>query len=280
MDIYFSETDVNDLQEFKDEIGRQRITDGEDFFVFVDPPDKSVERTVIEIPEVTFGTEEDREDIERALNEGTALPRSGSVKLSPELIEHVKSSYIATGGNVSEVANLYDLTPEAVLRLAVQQNWTLYGGSHKALEPQSRNRLRAIQEKIWVKIEAFLDSMEVETKTKKDITQHRLQSKYVEALSNRNSAFKNLMDQYMRIGAVLEPELFANDPESSNAHARSARENIHPGGIEGVNRDMANFFADVVVGVADKIKEREMEAYGQIIDARAPLVEQVDTDDE
>lgn len=265
MDIQFSRKDKTDLREFKQMIGRSD-------FVFEDeetPSKKSVERTIIEIPEITFGTDEDRRKIEEGLENGERIPRSRGVRLPPEVIEHVKSSYIATGGNVSEVSALYDLTPEAVVRLAVQEGWTLYGGSHKALEPQSRNRLKSLQEKLWYKIEAFLDSMEVEDKDKNDIVQHRLQSKYVEALSNRNSAFKNLMDQYMRIGAILEPELYGLDPEGSTAAHARARGEYHPGGIEGVNREIANFFAEVVVGVADRTRDRELKGYGQIIDARA-----------
>lgn len=262
MDILFSEVDERDLDEFKASAGRKRaVAEGGDT--------KTLERTIIEMPEIDFGTDEDREQVEQALEDGGALPRSRSVRLPSHVIEHVKSSYIASGGNISEVAALHDLTPEAVVRLAVQQDWTLYGGSHKALEPQSRNRLRALQERLWIKIEHFLDSMEVEKKQKDDIVQYRLRSEYVEALSNRNAAFKTLMDQYMRIGAILEPELFANDPDNSNSSARKAREDMHPGGIEGVNRDMANFFADVVIGVADRVKDREMQGYGQIIDARA-----------
>lgn len=261
MDILFSEADERDLEEFKASAGRERVVSkGES---------KSLDRTVIELPEITFGTDEDREQVEQALEDGGALPRSRSVRLPPNVIEHVKSSYIASGGNISEVAALHDLTPEAVVRLADQQEWTLYGGSHKALETQSRNRLRALQERLWLKIEHFLDSMEVEKKQKDDIVQYRLQSEYVEALSNRNSAFKTLMDQYMRIGSILEPELYANDPDNANSLARKSREELHPGGIEGVNREMADFFANVVVGVADRIKDREMEGYGQVIDARA-----------
>lgn len=261
MEIEFSERDMIDLQEFKNEVGRERYSDT--------GSDKSIDRHVLDIPEVDFGTDKDREKINKALEEGTPLPRSQSVKLDPELIEHIKSSFIASGGNLAEISSMYDLTPEAVMRLAVQEEWTIYGGSHKAVEAHSQHRLRALQQKLWVKIEAFLDSMEVEEKDKTDLVQYRTESKYVEALSNRNSAFKNLLDQYMRIGAILEPELYGNDPDNSNGPARKAQEESHPGGIEGLNREIAEFLSDVVVGVSDRVREKEMKGYGQIIDARA-----------
>ncbi len=116
---------------------------------------------------------------------------------------------------------------------------------------------------------SFSIGMEVEKKTKDDIVQYRSNSIYVEPLASRSSSFKVLMDQYMRVSTLLEPEVFAADPDGTNFHARSARAENYPGGIEGVNREMADFLSEIVVGVADKIKDRELRGYGEIIDARA-----------
>ncbi len=89
------------------------------------------------------------------------------------MVENAKATFIASGGNISEVAALYDLTPESVLRLATQENWPVYGGSTKVNESMSKAQLTILKDKLWKKIDKMLDSMEVEKKTKDDIVQYR-----------------------------------------------------------------------------------------------------------
>lgn len=253
IEIEFSTEDEKDLREFKSVVN--------------EPSNHSLTRHVIELPDINSSRAETRAAVEEAL-EGSGLANQATFKLPDDVMEGAKSTFIATGGNVSEVAALYDLTPESVVRLAARENWPVYGGGTKVIQGKSKSQLLTLQTTLWRKLESMLDSLEVEQKKKDDIVQHRYNSMYVEPLSARSSAFKSLMDQYMRISTILEPELFSADPDDTNYTARKARSQTHPGGIEGVNREMADFFAQVVVGVADKIKERDLEAYGSVIDMR------------
>lgn len=228
-----------------------------------------MERHAIVMPDVRAGSAKATQQVEDALEHSTPLPRTLATKLPPEILDGAKAAFIATGGNISEVASMYDLAPQAVLELAKTEEWPVYGGSTKVVEARGRAQLIILRDKLWSRVEKLLDSLEIEKKRKVDIVQHRMQSEYVEPLASRNSTFKTLMDQYMRVQTLLEPETFANDPEGSNFHARKAREDQYAGGIEGVNREMADFFSQVVVGIADKLKERELTGYSHVIDTRA-----------
>lgn len=263
--VRFTEKDERDLRTFKQEVWE--FPDEE----HKEPSESngSMKRRRITMPAIEAPTEKEKERLEKGIEEGDyKVRRDIASKMPSDMVESVKASFIASGGNISEVSALHDLTPEAVVRLAAQEEWPVYGGGTTSVEKQQRAQLRTLRDKIWHKIEAVLESLNIEKKQKADIVQHRTMSEYVESLSSRNSVFKNLMDQYMRIGALLEPEVYANDPEGSNWHARQARGENHPGGEEGVNRELANFFTNVITGLADKVKERDMENYGEVIDAR------------
>lgn len=264
--IPFSSRDERNLREWKRAVANLSSLDNgkKD-----KKPYSLINRHVVNLPAIEASTEKNQEAVEKALKEGDKLPRGSHVKLPKEVIEGAKAAFIASGGNLSEVASLYDLTPEAVLRLASQEEWPVYSGSTKVTESKSKGQLTILRDKLWRRLETMLDAMDVEKKAKNDIVQYRAYSEYVEPLASRSSAFKTLMDQYMRVSTLLEPELFVDDPDSSNFHARTARGQDYPGGIEGVNREMADFLSEVVVGIADKINERELKGYGQIIDARA-----------
>jgi hypothetical protein len=229
---------------------------------------KQFKRQTLVMPEITTGTPKKRKEVEEALQTGARISKSSSLKLPPEIIEGAKAAFTATGGNISEVASLYDIEPTAVLTLAVEEGWSVYGGSVKAVEARGRQQLIILRDKLWARIEKLLDSIEIEKKDKADLVQHRAFSEYVEPLASRNATFKTLMDQYMRVSTLLEPEVFADDPDATNFNARKAREGAHPGGIEGVNRELADFFSEVVVGIADKIKDRELNGYSHVIDTR------------
>lgn len=231
------------------------------------PSEDNMTRHRIQMPEVSASTPRMTESLEEALDEGKPVRMERAMKLDPQIIEGAKAAFTASGGNISEVAALYDLTPDTVMKLAHQEQWPIYGGGTKAVDSKSHAQLRSLAKKLWKRIEVMLDAMDVEQKKKDDITQHRLHSEYVEPLSSRSSAFKTLMDQYMRVMTILEPETFAVDTDGTNIHARRAKDSAHPGGIEGVNRELANFFSEVVIGVADRARERsELDGYGQIID--------------
>lgn len=261
--LQFSSKDRQDLEAWKTTVSSGEVS------IDREQDNGSMKRQVITFPAIEASTAKTREAVEQALEEGNSVPRGREVSLPEELIESAKSSFIASGGNISEVASLYDLTPEAVLRLASQENWPVYGGGTKAIESKSKAQLTSLQIKLWHKIEYMLNALDVEKKHKEDIVQYRVHSEYVEPLASRSSAFKVLMDQYMRVSTLLEPEVFANDPDGANYHARAARGESYPGGIEGVNREMADFLGQVVVGIADRIKDKELKGYGDIIDARA-----------
>lgn len=227
--------------------------------------EETLVRQRVVMPEIKASTPKMTKEVEDAFESGDKLNLHQGMKLPPELIEGAKAAFTSSGGNISEVAALYDLTPEVVMRLASQEKWPIYGGSTKALDSKSQAQLKSLANKLWHRIEKLLDSIEIEKKKKVDITQHRMNSEYVEPLASRSGAFKTLMDQYMRVMTILEPETFAVDGDGSNVHARNARHQANPGGIEGVNRELANFFSDVVVGVADRIKERELQEYEQVV---------------
>lgn len=257
--IPFSRKDKEDLQVWKTAV--QEVTSQK-------KSKSNLNRHTITIPPVQASNEYAQKVVEEALDSGSQLPKSRVVSLPQEVIEGAKAAFIASGGNISEVSSLYDLTPEAVIKLASKENWPVYGGSTKAIESKSKAQLTILRDKLWLRIETFLDSMEIEKKHKDDIVQHRTNSEYIEPLQSRSSAFKTLMDQYMRVSTLLEPEIFSADPDGSNFHARNARGQSYPGGIEGVNREMADFISEIVVGIADKYRDKELQGYGDIIDMR------------
>ena len=288
LEIPFSDRDAEDLDAFRELVNSpgpftqedaEIFTAPEETFTFEDesPPTSQksdrprMDRQTVTLPQIEASTDKTRAAVEEALETGARTPKGSSVKLPSDLIESVKAAFTSTGGNISKVAAMYDLTPEAVMRLAAQEEWAVYEGSNDALDSASKGQLQSLKDRLWKRIEHFLDSIEVEEKQKYDIVQYRTESRYVEPLAARNSTFKVLMDQYMRVGAILEPELYGADPDGANYNARRAREEQYPGGIEGVNREMADFLSQVVVGIHDRIqgREKEMEGYGQIIDARA-----------
>jgi hypothetical protein len=250
--IEFSESDAEKLRAYKGASGSPGL-----------------ERYTLVMPEIKTGSKRVTAEVEKALKTSKPLPSTLAAKLPVEILEGAKAAFVATGGNISEVASMYDLSPQAVLRLAKEEDWTVYRGSTKAVEAAGRAQLIILRDKLWARIEKVLNALDIESKDKADIVQHRLNSVYVEPLASRNSLFKNLMDQYMRVQALLEPEIFANDGDGTNFNARRAREHDYPGGIEGVNREMADFFSEVVVGIADKLKDRELNGYSHVIDTRA-----------
>lgn len=261
--IEFTDEDARDLAEFK------QLTSYAEPIPVKDSKASSFKRRVIELPAIEASTEKATKAVEDAIKSGSRIKGGSSNRLPPELVEKAKAAFISSGGNISEVSALYDLTPESVLRLASQENWPIYNGTTKLSESHSKGQLHSLQAKLWGRIEIMLEAMDVETKARDDLTQHRAHSEYVEPLSARSTAFKTLMDQYMRVSTILEPELFSDDPEASNYHASKARREKYAGGVEGVNREIADFFSQVVVGIADRISDREMSGYGEIIDARA-----------
>jgi hypothetical protein len=217
------------------------------------------------------------EELLPAVPEEALKPRSTKREQAPKLPEDVmeaaKATFISSGGNIAQVSALHDLTPAEVARLAHENQWPVYGGGTVSIEKQNRAHLTSLHTKLWLNIEKMLDSMEVEKKHKQDIVQHRMGSRYIEPLASRSAAFKTLIDQYMRVGAMLYPELYGLDPQGSNTVARQVRAGGHPdaiGGVEGVNREIADFLGRVAVGMADELRSRDLETNtvdGYIIDS-------------
>lgn len=190
----------------------------------------------------------------------------GELQIPPDLLEAAKATFTATGGNISKVAAEHDLAPKMVSRLAARYDWPVYGEGYTPQEKSRKTRLERLASTIEGQLQDMAEAMGVETKDLGAITQHGMESKYVAPLSQRSTAFSALFDRYMRIMTLLEPELFGADDDPSNPVAAKLRQKANQdalGGVEGINRQMADFAARVATGVMDHMASRSA---GEIID--------------
>jgi len=185
-------------------------------------------------------------------------------------IEGIKAAFVRTGGNLAQVAREFSTSPARVKSLALKNGWTLYGRAKSSAEKSSTSRLQALSQSLEAKLYELLASLEVETKEYHDVTKDGLNSQYVANLASRNSAFKDVFDRYMRVQALLEPEVFGED---KNSAARLAQQKASSpdglGGVEGVNRQITALIAGVVVTEDQVSKPPDMEA-AQVIEANPP----------
>ena len=185
-------------------------------------------------------------------------------------IEGIKAAFVRTGGNLAQVAREFSTSPARVKSLALKNGWTLYGRAKSSHEKASTSRLQALSQSLEAKLYELLASLEVETKEYHDVTKDGLNSQYVANLASRNSAFKDVFDRYMRVQALLEPEVFGED---KNSAARLAQQKASSsdglGGVEGVNRQITALIAGVVVTQDQVSKPPDMEA-AQVIEANPP----------
>lgn len=180
--------------------------------------------------------------------------------LPSEQLEAAKATFIASGGNISETARTHKLTPNRVTQLAARDNWPVYGHGTTLVEKQRRTRLTILADTLENKLFQLADAMGVETKEVADITEKGLGSRYVAPLTQRSSAFSAVFDRYMRVMALLEPEVFGHDDDPSNpvsARLRQRKNLDALGGVDGIDRRMAEFAARVAVTAVQASKENE-----------------------
>lgn len=195
--------------------------------------------------------------------QGTPLP--------PELIEAAKATFTASGGNISEVCRVHDLSPQKVMQLAHVYSWPVYGEGVSSAERSRRGRLEQLAHTLEKRLHEIGESLGVEKKALDDVTEKGLNSKWVAPLNQRSSAFGVVFDRYMRVMALLEPELFGADDDPSNpvaAKVRQKQQRDSLGGVDGVNRQLAEFAARVAVGTVSAM-EAERADRAEVIDVHA-----------
>jgi hypothetical protein len=196
--------------------------------------------------------------LERLLPSIAETAPGRGVTYPPELLEAAKATFTASGGNVAEVARVHNIPPTSVTRLAAKHDWLVYGHGVTQGTKARKTRLESLAEVLENRLFQLADAMGVETKEIHDITEKGLGSKYVAPLTQRSSAFSAVFDRYMRVMALLEPELFAQDDDPSNPVAAKIRQRQHRdalGGVDGVDRRMAELAGRIAVSAMQALEE-------------------------
>jgi hypothetical protein len=192
-------------------------------------------------------------------------------QIDPAKLEAAKATFTASGGNLAVVARTHDLAPNVVKRLAAKYDWPVYGDGYTAGEKTRKTRLESLADALEQRMTDMLAALEVETKPSEDFADKGKWSKYVATLSQRSSAFNAIFDRWLRVMTLLEPETFGGDTDPSNHAAAKTRQRAHEdalGGVDGINRQLADFAARVAVGVVDHMGRRD-EISGEVIDVSA-----------
>lgn len=180
--------------------------------------------------------------------------------LPSEQIEAAKATFTATGGNIAETARTHNLTTGRITELAAVNNWPVYGHGTTLVEKQRRTRLSILADTLENRLFQLADALGVEIKDKDQLTEKGYGSKYIAPLTQRSSAFAAVFDRYMRVMTLLEPEVFGHDDDSSNPVAARLRQrkNLDAlGGVDGIDRRMAEFAARVAVTAVKASREDE-----------------------
>lgn len=170
--------------------------------------------------------------------------------LQRDEIDSIKATFQRTSGNLAQTAREHDITPARVKKLALHYQWKLYGEPKESHEKSSTSNLERLRDELEAKMYELLGSLEIETKEWEESLKDGRASQYVASLSQRNTAFKDVFDRYMRVCALLEPETYGEDRGGSNTVARMVRGQADPnalGGVEGINRQISALFAGIVV---------------------------------
>lgn len=189
-------------------------------------------------------------------------------QIDPAKLEAAKATFTASGGNLATVARTHDMAPDVVKRLAAKHDWPVYGDGYASSEKTRKTKLENLADALERRMTAMLDALEVETKDLEQFADKQQWSKYVSSLSQRSSAFNAVFDRWMRVMTLLEPETFGGDTDPSNHAAAKIRQKAHEdalGGVDGINRQLADFAARVAVGVVDHMGRRD-EVSGEIVD--------------
>lgn len=182
----------------------------------------------------------------KLLWEGTKLDQQ------PERYEDAKTAYAATYGNASRAARLVGLHPDTLRQYASRDNWPNVPTPSKhpktTAQKASRSHVEHLASLFEARMYGMIDSLVVEEKERVDIAEKGLLSSYVAPLSQRSTAFKIIFDSWMRLKTILEPEMFGFDEGKNNPHAaRLQRQKELMGGAEGIERQLAAFFAGINV---------------------------------
>lgn len=189
--------------------------------------------------------------------------------LDPAKLEAAKATFVASGGNLSLVARTHDLAANVVKKLSVKHDWPVYGDGYASSEKTRKSKLESLAAILERQLHSMAEAMGVEKKRLNDVTEKGLASQYVAPLSQRSSAFSSLFDRYMRVMTLLEPELFGGDDDPSNPVAAKMRQKAHAdalGGVDGINRQMADFAARVAVGVVEGMGSKREAVEAQVVD--------------
>lgn len=177
-----------------------------------------------------------------------------------EQLEAIKATFTASGGNIAETARTHSLDTKRVTALAAEHNWPVYGHGTTLVEKQRRTRLTILADTLENKLFQLADAMGVETKAVDSMVEKGYGSKYVAPLTQRSSAFSAVFDRYMRVMALLEPEVFGHDDDPSNPVASRLRQrkNLDAlGGVDGIDRQMAEFAGRVAASAVKATQEGE-----------------------
>lgn len=217
-----------------------------------------------------------RTDLESLPDINDTAPGTHGPQIPLEQVEAAKATFVASGGNISEVARTHNMTASKVVSLANKHAWPVYGQGFTSAEKSRKTRLMVLAEVLENKLFQLADAMGVETKQIDDVTEKGMNSRYVASLTQRSSAFSAVFDRYFRVMALLEPETFGHDDDPSNpvaAKIRQRRNRDALGGVDGIDKRMADFAARVAVSAIEASKE------GSSLPAEIMDAEVVDDDD-
>lgn len=189
-------------------------------------------------------------------------------QIDPAKLEAAKATFTASGGNLAVVARTHDLAPNVVKKLAAKHDWPVYGDGYASSEKTRKSKLENLAQALEDQMTDLLGSLKVETKGVEEFADKQKWSEYVATLSQRSSAFNAVFDRWMRVMTLLEPETFGGDLDPSNHAAAKIRQKAHEdalGGVDGINRQLADFAARVAVGVVDHMGRRD-DVSGEIVD--------------
>lgn len=175
--------------------------------------------------------------------------------IDADKLERMKATFAASGGNLSEVARVHGVDARQVGKLAVKHDWPVYGVDLLDTEKTRKTRLIALADALEQQIFTLAEALGVERKALDDPTDRGLNSVYVASLSQRSGAFSAVFDRWMRVMALIEPETFAADDSPSGALARQRAAGPDAlGGVDGVNRQLADFAVRLGVGIARELQ--------------------------
>lgn len=196
---------------------------------------------------------------------------AAAAKIPPAKLEAAKATFIASGGNIAEVSRQHGIRAKTITKIAAEQHWPVYGDGYTDGEKSRRTSLKRLAALLEQQMFDLATALGVERKDLEAELKHGMNTQFVAPLNQRSQAFATVFDRYMRVMTLLEPELFANDNDPSNPVASRLRSKSPdaPGGLEGIDRRMADFAARVAVSTleAQRAGTHTVEAETETVDA-------------